>query len=143
MSRQIPLLGYIGDIKEDGSYDVTVKTADGIEVGKYEMSAEGKPIEKEGNKYYGFYVTGAGVVVTINGKLLPAGDEGYLQTTILAKVGDTIKIEISSDHALEDYSFQGCEEYIAGTGLSISDDYKSVSGTLVGNGGFVVIYPTK
>lgn len=47
MSRQIPLIGYIGDIKQDGGYDVTVKTADGITVGKYEMDDQGQPVVKD------------------------------------------------------------------------------------------------
>ena len=117
MSRQIPLIGYIGDVKQDGGYDVTVKTADGITVGKYEMDAQGQPITPEGAKYQVVLFTGSGIT--------------FDQNLIVAKVGESVEVVLSS--SIERFDIVSGADDLAAVGLAFGTgaDKNKIVGTIV------------
>ena len=47
MSRQINLLGIVGEPGQDGSYDIQVRTTDGLPVGTFKIDENGQPVVKE------------------------------------------------------------------------------------------------
>lgn len=47
MSRQINLLGIVGEPGQDGSYDIQVRTTDGLPVGTFKIDENGQPVVKD------------------------------------------------------------------------------------------------
>lgn len=47
MSRQINLLGIVGEPGQDGSYDIQVRTTDGLPVGTFKIDENGHPVVKD------------------------------------------------------------------------------------------------
>lgn len=159
MSRQIPLIGHVGDIKLDGGYDVTVKTADGIIVGKYEMDSDGKPIVKDyvesntgKNKVYITDNDGknavkplsdfamAGDIPTVPGYQAirfyyqDSGDGlyTYLMGTYFFKVGDTVSIQFcGGDYNLTIIGGDTTEFAAIGLGVGTGDDSTKIVGTVI------------
>lgn len=47
MPRQINLLGIVGEPGQDGSYDIQVRTTDGLPVGTFKIDENGQPVVKD------------------------------------------------------------------------------------------------
>ena len=47
MPRQINLLGIVGEPGQDGSYDIQVRTTDGLPVGTFKIDENGQPVAKD------------------------------------------------------------------------------------------------
>lgn len=139
MSRQINLLGIVGEPGQDGSYDIQVRTTDGLPVGTFKVDASGqaKPISGYAPAYWlmDFHeITTAHIYdITINGESVLDAFENI--TVFIAKEGDEIEITLGEGYEFNTEDCYGMED----SGLEFESS-TVVSGTLVSGGGNIAFH---
>lgn len=139
MARQINLLGIIGEPNQDGSYDIQVRTTDGLPVGTFKVDENGqaKPISGYAPAYWlmDFHeiITAHIYDITINGESVLDAFENV--ASFIAKEGDVIEITLGEGYEFNTEDCYGME----GSGLEF-ESATVVSGMLVGGGGNIAFH---